>query len=90
MKVIQKAEGYKSATIAKATGEAGQFQAVLAEYKKAPEITSTRMRIETIQKVLQGASKVYFDSEAKGAQGVLPYMALPAIQAKKETKEGAE
>lgn len=89
IKIIQKAEGYKSAKIAKATGEAGQFESVLKEYKKAPEITTTRMRLETIQKILQGAPKVYFDSD-KGMQSVLPHMSLPALMPKKEKKEGSE
>jgi modulator of FtsH protease HflK len=90
MKIIQKAEGYKSAKIAKATGEAGQFEAVMKEYKLAPDTTATRMRIETIEKILQGAPKVFFDSNTGGVQSVLPHMALPALQPKVEKKEGAE
>lgn len=89
-KIVQTAEGYKSQKIAQATGEAGQFESVMKEYKRAPDVTSTRMRLETQQRVLKGAPKVYFDSDAKGAQGTVPYMALPALQAKKEKKEGAE
>lgn len=90
IKIIQKAEGYKSAKIANATGEAGQFEAVLKEYKKAPAITATRMRLETIQKILKGAPKVYFDGDTKGMQSVLPHMALPALQPREEKKEESE
>lgn len=89
-RIIQTAEGYKAEKIAKATGEAGQFESVLKEYKKAPDVTTTRMRIETQQKILKGAPKVYFDGESKAAQGTVPYMALPALQPKKEKKEGTE
>jgi len=90
IKIIQKAEGYKSAKIAKATGEAGQFESVMTEYKKAPGITTTRMRLETIQKLLQNAPKVYFDGTGKNMQNVLPHMALPALEVKKIVPETQE
>lgn len=88
IRIIQKAEGYKEAKVAEATGEAGQFQAILKEYKKAPEITSIRLRLETIQKLLQNSPKVYFDSD-KGMQSVLPHMSLPALLPKIDKKEGS-
>ncbi|MBP6985226.1 MAG: FtsH protease activity modulator HflK [Alphaproteobacteria bacterium] len=89
IRLIQKAEGYKEAKVAKANGEAGQFKLILKEYEKAPEITSSRLRIETIQKVLQGAPKVFFDSE-KGMSNVLPHMSLPALVPQTPKKEGSE
>lgn len=80
IKIIQNAEAYKSAKVALATGEAGRFLSVLTEYRKAPQTTLTRLRLETKQKILSSSPKIFFDGGTEGIQNVLPHLALPAIQ----------
>ena len=46
------AEGYKTAKIARATGDAERFSLVVGEYKSAPEVTRKRLWLETVQEVL--------------------------------------
>ncbi len=49
---ISEAEGYKLKRVNEALGDAGAFQAVLAEYIKAPAVTRTRLYLETMREVL--------------------------------------
>lgn len=63
------AEGYRARVIASAEGEAARFGQVLAEYKRAPEVTRERLYIETMQQVLSKTSKLMID--AKGGNNVL-------------------
>ncbi|HCO69768.1 MAG TPA: FtsH protease activity modulator HflK, partial [Mesotoga infera] len=51
------AEGYAQERILNAEGEAERFLAILEEYEKAPDVTRTRMYLETLSKVLGEASK---------------------------------
>jgi modulator of FtsH protease HflK len=75
-KIVQDAEAYRSRTVAEATGEAAAFDEVYASYLAAPDITRQRIYIETMQKILAGASKTILDS--KGGPPVAPYLPLTA------------
>jgi membrane protease subunit HflK len=70
---IAQAQGYRDSVIAEATGEAARFRAVDEEYRKAPEVTRTRLYLETMESVLPGVDKVVIDP---GTTGVLPYLPL--------------
>ena len=52
------AEGYKTAAIAKATGDATRFSLLLDEYRNAPEVTRKRLWLDTVQQVLADNRKV--------------------------------
>lgn len=54
----QEAEGYKAETIAAAESEVAVFSAVYEKYKAAPEITRTRLLIETMERVLQNSGRI--------------------------------
>lgn len=56
--IIAEAEGYSSRRINQAKGEAERFQAILAEYQNASEVTRKRMYLEMIDEVLPKAGKV--------------------------------
>lgn len=49
---ISEAEGYKLKRVNEALGDANAFNAVLAQYVKAPEVTRTRIYLETLAEVL--------------------------------------
>ncbi|MCA8952838.1 MAG: FtsH protease activity modulator HflK [Planctomycetes bacterium] len=49
---ISEAEGYKLKRVNEALGDVAAFDAVLAEYLKAPEATRTRIYLETMAEVL--------------------------------------
>jgi membrane protease subunit HflK len=66
---IQEAEGYKEQVIARAEGEVNRFSKLLAEYKKAPEVTRQRLYLEAMESVLNESNTVVVD--VKGGNNVL-------------------
>lgn len=73
-KVIQEAEAYKVAKVSRAKGEVDRFTALLTEYRKAKQVTSTRLYLETMEDALQHANKVIIDPKTAG--NILPYLPL--------------
>lgn len=51
-RVIAEAQGYSVERVNRAKGEAQRFGAVLAEYRGAPDVTRTRMYLETLNDAL--------------------------------------
>ena len=76
-RIIEDAQAYRQKTIAEAGGEAQRFLAILAEYKKAPEITRRRIYLETMSRILGSANKVIVDGSVKGA---VANFQLPPLQ----------
>ncbi len=58
LKIQLEAESYSQQQVLKATGETQRYLALLEEYRKAPQITETRMKISTLQEVLPKAKRV--------------------------------
>jgi modulator of FtsH protease HflK len=70
---IQGAEGYAVDRVNRAKGDAQRFIALQEEYRKAPEVTRTRIYLETLQAVLPAAGKkLIFDDKAKGILPLFP------------------
>ena len=46
------AEGYKTAEIARATGDAQRFTLLVEQYKSSPDVTRKRLWLDTVQQVL--------------------------------------
>jgi modulator of FtsH protease HflK len=76
---LEQAEGYRSQVVNEAEGEASRFSAVLAEYKKAPEVTRKRLYLETMEQIIGGVDIILLDDTA-GGQGVVPYLPLNEIR----------
>ncbi len=75
---IRAADGYRLKRINEAEGDAARFNAVMAEYSKAPNVTRRRIYIETLQEVLPGLdSKIIMDEESKQ---ILPLMHLNTVK----------
>ncbi|MDJ0761638.1 MAG: FtsH protease activity modulator HflK [Myxococcota bacterium] len=84
--MIQEAEGYAVERVNQARGESDRFLAIQKEYRLAPEVTRTRLYLETMNEVLPKAGKkVLMDESAKGIVPLLfpadgsPARATPAI-----------
>lgn len=72
---ISQAEGYATQRVNQAEGDAARFNALLAEYKKAPEVTKKRIYLETLGEVLpQIPGKIIIDDK------VPPFMPLMQLQ----------
>ena len=71
---VQQAEGYAMDRVNRAQGDAARFNSMYTEYRKAPEVTRTRIYLETMENILPLAGrKVILDEEL---EGVLPLMNL--------------
>lgn len=66
-RTISQAEGYAAERINRALGETARFNAVFAEYQRAPEVTRTRLYLETLQDVLPRAGSVYVMRDGENA-----------------------
>ncbi|HUL82318.1 MAG TPA: FtsH protease activity modulator HflK [Gammaproteobacteria bacterium] len=51
-RTIAEAEGYGTERVNRARGEAARFNSVLAEYKRAPDVTRARLYLEALNQVL--------------------------------------
>ena len=85
-RILQQAEGYKQQVTAQAQGEAQRFVSVYDQYKRAPEVTRRRIYLETMQDILGNMNKVILDNRA--GQGVVPYLPLPELQQRQQTRPG--
>ncbi len=85
------ADAYRQSRVAEATGESQRFSALLAEYRKAPDVTRKRLYIETMEAVLPQVEKVIVEPGTavpwlpigRGEKAALPPLAAPAPSAPK-------
>lgn len=66
-RAIAEAEGYADERINRAKGESARFRAVLAEYQQAPQVTRTRLYLETISEVLPRVGRLLVVQEGHGS-----------------------
>ncbi len=82
--ILEQAEGYRAQTVNEAIGEASRFEAVLAEYQKAQDVTRKRLYLETMERVLGSMDKTILDTALTGSdgggQGVVPYLPLNELR----------
>jgi len=75
---IRTAEGYRFKRVNEAEGDVAAFSAVLLQYIKAPEITRTRLYLETMSEILpQTGQKIIIDESLRQLLPVLPLSTKP-------------
>jgi membrane protease subunit HflK len=82
LQTIEQAEGYATDRVNRSKGDASRFKALLAAYRRAPEVTRRRIYLETMNQIYPKIkNKVILDADAKnvlpllnlnGASGVSP------------------
>src|SRR5256885_2997033 len=78
---LKQAEAYAFNRVNQAKGEAQKFSLLLAEYRKAPEVTRRRLYLEAMQAILPNLQKkIIVDDSLKNILQTLPL--LPADQTK--------
>ena len=73
---IRAAEGYRFKRVNEAEGDAAAFTAVLEQYIKAPDVTRTRIYLETLGNVLPHAKQTIIVDDT--VQQILPMLPMPA------------
>lgn len=78
---IREADGYRLKRINEAEGDVARFNALLAEYEKAPQVTRRRIYIETLQDVMPDIqAKIIIDGQV---QNILPLLNIDSLQGAK-------
>jgi len=77
-RAIRSAEGYRFKRVNEAEGDVASFNATLQQYVKAPEITRTRLYLETMGEVLPSiGQKIIVDESLKQFLPILPLSNKP-------------
>ncbi|MFW6093523.1 MAG: FtsH protease activity modulator HflK [Pseudomonadota bacterium] len=72
LRTIAEAEGYATERVNRAEGESARFSAVLREYRNVPEVTRSRLYLETLNEILPDVGQVLMVQE--GQTGPLPLL----------------
>ena len=76
--MLREAEAYKEERVLHAQGDAARFVALLTEYRKAKEVTRTRLYLEAVERTLRPIKKVIIDPRVAG--GLTPLLPLAPLQ----------
>jgi len=87
-RAIAEAEGYRERMVRTSTGRANAFLAQLAEYRKAPEITRTRLYLEAMEELLQQVDEKLIIDES--VRGLVPLLDLSAAGSTPAAKKGGK
>lgn len=68
----EQSEGYRERVVARAEGDAARFTQLVAEVRRAPEVTRERLYFDTMQQVLSASSTVLVDIDGSGSVMMLP------------------
>ena len=74
LQMVQQSEGYAATRVNRAKGDAAAFEAQLAAYLRAPDVTRRRIYLETMQEIYPKTGQKIVLS--KDLQGVLPLLDL--------------
>jgi membrane protease subunit HflK len=85
--LVGEAEGYAAERVNRARGEVARFNAILAEYRQAPQVTRRRMYLEMIGDVLPRAGQLLVVQ--RGQQDPLPLLDMGAAGAARRLQSGA-
>ena len=86
-RILQDAEAYRDRVIADAEGEAARFEAILAEYQRAPRVTRNRLYLQAVEEVYANSTKVLIDSKSTGNLIYLPLDKLIGAEPRSSSNE---
>ncbi|SDK28660.1 FtsH protease activity modulator HflK [Billgrantia gudaonensis] len=84
-RLIEQGQGYRESVVAEAQGQANRFNALLAQYRNAPEIMRERLYLDAIAEVFGKTPKVLVDVSDDA-----PLMYLPLDQRPGGTRSNAD
>lgn len=78
-RMMLEAEAFRQRAVQEAQGEAARFISVYEAYRLAPDVTTQRLYIETMEQILRNSNRVLID-QPPGSQGLLPFLPLPELR----------
>ncbi|SKA85427.1 membrane protease subunit HflK [Paucidesulfovibrio gracilis DSM 16080] len=88
--MIREAEAFKAMQVLGAEGDASRFKAVADEYKKAKDVTRTRLYLETMEHVLQNPNTEKLILSDDALQKAVPYLPLGQLPDARPRTGGAK
>ncbi len=86
---IAQAQGYALDRVNRAEGEAARFDSLYTEYRRAPEVTRTRLYLETMSRIMPKiGQKVVVDEDARGILPLLNLSGGPVISPSTSNGQG--
>lgn len=82
-RLLSEAQGYAVERVNRAKGETARFNAILAEYRRAPEVTRQRMYLEALTAMLPRLGAVYVVEDGKASP-------LPLIDLRQRASQPAQ
>ncbi len=76
--LIRQAESYSEQRVLHARGEADRFESVLKEYKLAPQVTETRLYLETMEKVMPRVKK-FIAKTGNNGTNLMPLLDMRSV-----------
>ncbi|MCY3733321.1 MAG: FtsH protease activity modulator HflK [Chloroflexi bacterium] len=86
-RIISEAEGYATERVNRALGETARFTAVLSEYRNVPDVTRSRLYLETLNEALPRIGRVLVVQDDQISP--LPLLNLPDTQPRTQNLEAA-
>jgi len=74
--IVNAAEAYKESVVRQATGESARFNSILKEYNQAPNITETRLFIETMEQIFSNPDLGVTIISKDALDAAVPYLPL--------------
>ena len=75
------AQAYESEVVNRAKGDTDRFMSIYNSYKVDPDVTRSRMYLETMEKVLANVNKIIMD-KSSSSSGIVPYLPIDKLQGK--------
>ena len=83
LQAIEQAEGFALDRVNRAQGDATRFDALYAEYRKAPDVTRKRIYLETMNRILgQAGRQIIIDDDI---EGLVPMLGSDATNLQRAT-----
>ncbi|MEX1033633.1 MAG: FtsH protease activity modulator HflK [Cellvibrionaceae bacterium] len=87
LRTVAEAQGYATERVNRALGESARFSAVLTEYRQAPEVTRSRLYLETLTQILPNIGQILVVQD--GQTGPLPLLDVNRTGDRRREGEGS-
>lgn len=84
-RMLEEANAYAKQAVLKAQGEAAQFLALLPQFEKAPDVTTERLYLDSMQAIFKNSSKVLIDSKSANVLALPLDKLVPSLKSLSQT-----
>ncbi|WP_108445875.1 FtsH protease activity modulator HflK [Halomonas denitrificans] len=89
-RLVEQGQGYRESVVAEAEGQASRFNAILTEYRQAPDIMRERLYLDAMSEVYGETAKVMVDVAENSPLMVLPLERLSGAGSSGASAQGSD